>query len=348
MKAASIALLSGLAFAGSAYGLVQSYDWGDDKDAWAKDADFADTKAICRQLKATPLPVTEKATVQAAGLKGCDADALYYGIGVKADPMRARQCALSQLGAKDDSAAFGPKAILMTIYANGRGADRDLDLAMHLACSLDAAPAEYDARIEHLADIKKSPAKQTKPFDYCDDITSGMAGGQCAAHQKSIDDVKRKARLETLAQRWTPQQKQAFAVLEKAKTDFFSARGGEEVESTGSAHVAFQVNEEGRREDAFIDFLERLENGRGVKTSRSDLVSADRDIDSVYRQIQDRRDLDNGSVTRSNIQDVQRLWVKYRDAWLAFAKVRYPDVPQDAIAATLTLERINMLRKFST
>ncbi len=55
MKAASIALLSGLAIAGSAYGLVQTYDWGDDKDAWAKDAEFADTKAICRQVKTTPL-----------------------------------------------------------------------------------------------------------------------------------------------------------------------------------------------------------------------------------------------------------------------------------------------------
>jgi hypothetical protein len=347
MKAASIALLSGLAVAGSAYAMVQSYDWGDDKDAWTKDADFANTKAMCRQVMATPLPSPDKTAPPAVSLKGCDAEALYYGIGMKADPVRARQCALTQLAAKDDGAAFGPKAILMTIYANGKGADRNLDLAMHLACSLDAAPAEYDARLEHLASLKKPNAKLARPFDYCDDITSGLAGGQCAAHQKSIDDVKRKARLEGIVQGWTPAQKQAFSGLEKAKTDFVAAHSESEVDSTGTARVAFAIGEEEKREDAFLGFLDRLERGKGVKASRSDLPSADRDINIVYRQIQDRRDFNAGSVTLSDIQNTQKLWLKYRDAWLAFAKVRYPDVAQDAISATLTMERLDMLRKFT-
>ncbi len=266
---------------------------------------------------------------------------------MKADPVRARQCALTQLGTKDDGAAFGPKVILMTVYANGRGGERNLDLAMHLACSLDAAPAEYDARLEHLSTLKKPNIKLARPFDYCDDITSGLAGGQCAAHQKSIDDVKRKARLEGIVQGWTPAQRQAFTSLEKAKADFVAARSEGEVDSTGTARVAFTIGEAARREDAFLDFLDRLERGKGVKASRSDLPSADRDINMVYRQIQDRRDFNAGSVTLSNIQNTQKLWLKYRDAWLAFAKLRYPDVPQDAISATLTLERINMLRKFT-
>jgi hypothetical protein len=346
MKAAAIALLSGLAVAGSAYALVQSYDWGDDKDAWAKDAEFAGSKALCRQVRATPFPAADKPTWTPVSFKGCDPEALYYGIGVKADPVRARQCAYSQLDGNDDNGPFGPKSILMTLYANGKGVDRNLDLAMHLACSLDAAPAEYDARLQHLADMRKPNAK-TKTFDYCDDITSGLAGGQCAAHQKSIDDVKRKAKLDGLTQGWTPGQKLAFTGLEKAKSDFVMARAEGEIDSTGTARAAFSIGEQGRREDAFLAFLDRLERGKGVKASRSDLPTADHDINAVYRQIQDRRDLNAGSVTITNIQNTQRLWLKYRDAWLAFAKVRYPDVPQDAISATLTIERINMLRKFT-
>lgn len=362
MKAAALALLSGLAIAGSASALVQAYDWGDTRDAWAKDAEFADTKALCRQVKATPFPAVDRAlpvdfvraesgkggVFKIVSLKGCDAEALYYGIGMKPDPVRARQCAYSQLGAKDDGVGFGPKAILMTIYANGRGGERDMDLAIRLACSLESSPAEYDARISHLSELKRLSAKPAKAFDFCDDITSGLAGGQCAVHQKAIDDARRKARLEALAQHWTSQQKQAFGVLERAKADFFAARGGQEIDSAGAARLAFQVEEQQRREDIFLAFLERLEKGQGVKSSRSDFVAADRDINIVYRQIQERRDLDNGAVTRSNIQDVQRLWTKYRDAWVAFAKIRYPDLPQDAVAATLTVERINMLRKFST
>ena len=44
--------------------------------------------------------------------------------------------------------------MLMIIYANGVGAERNLDLATTLACPLDGAPAEEDCRVKRLDTLK--------------------------------------------------------------------------------------------------------------------------------------------------------------------------------------------------
>jgi hypothetical protein len=40
--------------------------------------------------------------------------------------------------------------LLTMIYANGKGAARNFDLALKFACEVDGAPAENGYRLEHL------------------------------------------------------------------------------------------------------------------------------------------------------------------------------------------------------
>src|ERR1700712_1679818 len=52
----------------------------------------AATRTICASVADSAPPVSDLPTPgQAADLKGCDAEALYYGIGRPADPARARR-----------------------------------------------------------------------------------------------------------------------------------------------------------------------------------------------------------------------------------------------------------------
>ncbi|PSJ41689.1 lysozyme inhibitor LprI family protein [Allosphingosinicella deserti] len=51
----------------------------------------------------------------------------------------------------------------------------------------------------------------------------------------------------------------------------------------------------------------------------------------------------SGAVTRTGIRDAQRAWLRYRDAFLAFAKVKFPAVASDSLAAWLTDKRTEML-----
>ena len=43
------------------------------------------------------------------------------------------------------------------------------------------------------------------------------------------------------------------------------------------------------------------------------------------------------------IRDAERAWLKYRDSWIAFAKLRYPSVPADAWLVLLTNDRTSIL-----
>ena len=61
--------------------------------------------------------------------------------------MRDRQCAYLEHTSRADAGGFSGNTMLMIIYANGVGAERNLDLATTLACRLDGAPAEEDGRL---------------------------------------------------------------------------------------------------------------------------------------------------------------------------------------------------------
>ena len=145
----------------------------------------------------------------AATLSDCSSASLYYGIGIQADPVRARQCALLETQGPDgNDGPFMGIGVLMMIYANGRGAARDLDLATSLACRIDGAPFEVHSRVKHLQKLKADHWNGDN-FNYCADITSGIAGGLCAvrdaadhlqqtdgANPEVIDAVLARARKE--------------------------------------------------------------------------------------------------------------------------------------------------------
>src|SRR5438132_323567 len=106
-----------------------------------------DAVDVCKQVEKTPFPEGDKPTEkEKLSLGDCDTEALYYGIGLKADPVAARKCAFTQLGGDLDT-VFGGTAILMVIYANGKGVKQNFDLAIELACQIGGAPAEIDGRV---------------------------------------------------------------------------------------------------------------------------------------------------------------------------------------------------------
>jgi len=97
--------------------------------------------------------------------------------------------------------------MLMTIYANGEGAKRDLDVAIHLACGIEGAPMESHGRVAHLAELKAKGWKG-RDFHYCDDITSGLAMGYCASHSATMARALREKALAAMSAGWTPAEKQ--------------------------------------------------------------------------------------------------------------------------------------------
>lgn len=321
------------------------YNWADDDSGITQSAEFAESKAVCRALKGmTPPPGDRPDAATAATLSGCSSEALYYGIGVPADPERARLCAYVERDAARSGLAGA--AMLMTLYANGVGASRDLDLATAFACEIEGAPAESDGRVLHLQQLK-AQGWTGDDFGFCDDITSGYASGLCAAHEAAMEDARRSQRFAALTASWSAGRQEAFEPLQKAANAYIAASVANEVDLGGTARAAFQIEQEQALEAEFQGMLVDLEEGGAPSYTAGDYAAADARLNAVYRQVVGAEDPTWGTVTKTGIRTAQRAWLPYRDAWVEFAATAYPSVTPDSIRTRLTRERTVLLEAFA-
>jgi hypothetical protein len=335
-----------LALAGTAAAAgAQVWDWSTANDEISSSPEYASSKAICRQVKGREPPAADAPSpAAAAGLRGCSSEALYYGVGVKADPVKARQCAFLEIRENRDDGFFSGRMMLMTIYANGVGAKRDLDVAAHLACGIESAPMESHGRVSHLAELK-AKGWTGNDFHFCDDITSGYAMGFCAAHEAEIKGARRDSDFASILARWTPAERQAFASLRKAHEAFVEAHGAGELDLSGTARGAIVVGAEEDLRDALLAMVKALEAGKAPRFSPAQYRAEDAALNAGYRAFLASEGIGGdspGAITRQGVRDAQRAWLRYRDAFLAFAAVRYPSLPRDSLAAWITRQRTKM------
>lgn len=303
-------------------------------------------KRICERVKDVPLPAADQPDQAARqDLGGCSSERLFYGIGRARDPERARLCAYLERAAGDEL-VFGGSSILMTIYATGVGAARNPDLAIRLACDVEGAPAEVEHRVEHLEKLKSAGGKKVE-FDICDDVTSGLMEGHCAAHRQRMVKARRDLRYGARLAKWTASQRSAFQKLRAAAGAYFGARSANEVDLGGTARGALQVQEEEELEASFGKLLDELERGALPAATDAELADADHELNATYQRAMTGAKPDWGTVTADGILQAERSWPKYRDAWVAFAKVKYPNADPRALKARLTRDRTDLLRAFA-
>lgn len=321
------------------------WDWGDSRDEWASSAEFETSKAICRKLRRHEPPASDRPDpAMARSLEGCDSEALYYGIAMPSDPARARQCAFLEAEG-EAGGVFSGRTMLMTVYANGRGAKRDIDVATHLACGLEGAPMESHGRVTHLAELK-AKGWTGQDFHYCDDITSGLAMGYCESHEAGKAGARREAALAAMTAGWTAAEKQAFVRLRTTHAAYVEAHSSGEVDLSGTARAAMAIAAEEALRDELVETLERLRSGRALPTSAARLPAEDAALNVAYRKrLKAAADAGDhpGAVTADGIRSAERAWLRYRDSFLAFAAIKYPRVPRAGLAAWLTRQRTALL-----
>jgi uncharacterized protein YecT (DUF1311 family) len=306
------------------------------------DSTDARIKAICHRIGAPKPPAADRPTpAQVAALKGCNAEKLYYGEGIKPDYAKARQCAFAQIQNGEGDRSFSGEAMLMQLYANGFGVARNPDLATAYACCIDGAPAENDGRVQHLQALKTKPG----PFDYCDDITSGLAQGECQARHSNQIAAGRDSRLAALAGGFPPAARPLYAAMRQRFDAFVEAHGDGEVDLTGTARAALVIEEQDSVRGQFLKDLDRLRAGSWPAASASDAANADAQLNASYRKaLTWAAAKDNYSTVKGDdIRKAQRAWLAYRDAYLRFAALAAPGVTKEAVLARLTRLRTAQL-----
>jgi uncharacterized protein YecT (DUF1311 family) len=312
------------------------------------------TQADCKAYMATPLPPEAAQIPSPNQWPDCDSTKLYAGIGHKVDYTAARKCAWSerlaiQAGIEPQftvASVLGGPAMLSVLYANGQGVQRSYPLAIRFACEAGGAPAEIAGRIQHLELLRaKSPAAN-REFTFCDDITSGFMEGFCAAYSSDLADQKRADDLNALVPHLTPAQRSAFETLRATEEKYALAHAKGEIDLSGTARAMFQVDAEQTLRDDFLAALQAYESGTLPTGTAKAYREADAILNSTYRKAlgdAEAHKAEYGAVQPEGIRDAERAWLKYRDAWVAFAKLRYPAAPAEAWLTLLTNDRTSIL-----
>jgi uncharacterized protein YecT (DUF1311 family) len=299
---------------------------------------FEDSRALCRRVINAEPPASDRPTAaEASALEGCDSEALLYGIGRPADPVAARKCAFTE---KDDEVGhFGGRQLLMTIYATGRGATRNLDVASHLACGIESAPAEM-SRVLRIQTLKPG-----EDFSICDDITSGYMMGHCAAHGERVQSAKRDAVVAAIATRRGFADAADWASLTELLNDYVDLHGSDAQDMRGTARAAIAIGAESQERDNFVDALQRLDAGTIPSASSASATKSDAALNRAWKQVMGEITADDGyaAPTKAGMRGAGRKWIAYRDAMLAFAAKRFPGTPRTALFKYLTDQRTKAL-----
>jgi uncharacterized protein YecT (DUF1311 family) len=317
----------------------------------------ADLQATCRVIEAQ-YPDLGATGARDNTSSHCVSARLYDGAGGSPDYTAARACALREMSSPD-TPAIGGAAVLMMIYANGRGVPRDLDRAMAYACVAGGAPAEVEGRVHHLQELKTKPpaaplreCQQTRGFpaaycqgtvDFCDDITSGFMQGACAARASANEAAQKAPGLSRLVGSWPQGAQLAFGALEKAANRYFEAHADHEVDVSGTGRAAFQIEAKDGLQADFRAKLKAFEQGHFP--ARADGVAADRALNAQYVATLKAAGANQSTgITPEGIRLTQRSWLDYREAWVNFAAVHYRNLSAAALRLELTTDRTAILK----
>jgi uncharacterized protein YecT (DUF1311 family) len=162
------------------------------------------------------------------------------------------------------------------------------------------------------------------------------------------------AQLEALAReidRRSPEERVAFNVLMVSFTDL---RDNSARLSACSAGLACQAAAKQAKARFNEDFLELA--ARRIQLPEPSFAAADADLNATYDQVFaslpatcDTSASAPGEhcLSQTAFRERQREWIRYRDAWLTFVKLRWPQDPPDAWLTYLTRQRTAQLKPAS-
>lgn len=268
--------------------------------------------------------------------KDVNCDNFLYGLGVPKDLNQYRQCLLADKEQNNNIS-------LAEIYANGWGVPRNPKLALALVCHAEnIAPAELYGMVKALYGSRNLTQLQ-KPFDFCDYITSGFNMGICAAKDEEQGIYQRNTILKNLTAKWPVTHQQLFAQLKASADDYFDTHATSELDMSGTARNAMAIGEKNIQQNQFINNLKNFEAGKFPLNT--DIKQADRALNAAYTKIMhaDYSDYQMGTITKESIKTTQKKWLKYRDLWIKFAALHYPNTKPESWLTWLTQERTQQI-----
>jgi hypothetical protein len=146
----------------------------------------------------------------------------------------------------------------------------------------------------------------------------------------------------------TQEQRATFEKLLAAEKAYVAAHASE-VYQGGTIHGIRTIRSQEILGDLFRMELVHFERKEWPKLSDNQIRTADEVMNQEYektlRKLRSvkQEEIEDGAVTAKGLASAEKSWETYRDAWVAFARVRYPG-EVDVIRAKITLDRYRLLK----
>jgi uncharacterized protein YecT (DUF1311 family) len=245
---------------------------------------------------------------------------------------------------------------LAMIFANGWGTPRDLGAATYFLCRVgdEMAPAEQWSMLQFVDGLRTGKEKGT--LDYCEHVTSGMGSTWCASLELDKKKGGWERRAAAVEKGLSPEARPALAALRKATDALVEADAAYMAEGNrgGTIYPSVVLSSQMDRTDDLLATLERYVQKRAPAATPDALKKADAALNTAYKAIVSQAKADDKEYETGNasaLRDAQRAWIPYRDAWIAFYRLRWKGAaPAETldreIAAALTEKRTRELNEF--
>lgn len=310
--------------------------------------------ADCSAYASVPLPAEANVVPGPKTAPDCASYRSYRGIGRSVDYTKARACAwqerlaqMANLGQNQKEPiawVVGGSLILSDIYLNGAGVERSISLALRLACEFDEGMAELA-----MSDIAKPDrsADADGKFELCDYAASTLTMSFCTAYSFEVEDDQRSRYYASLMPSMNQHERTAFDELLSAH-DAYADSSVLEVNQAGSFRSLRTLEFQRTVKETFHADLVLFERDEWPSLSAKQIATANALLQREYTRTlqrlrnQARDSLDEGVVTADDLIKVQSAWKTYHDAWVRFARRRYPEAVEK-IRAKISIDRHRLL-----
>lgn len=321
-------------------------------------------QAVARQLcdaaaahEPGPLETASEADRRLFGEESASCMSFIYGDDEARDYEQGRRCCLARHCNRE----------LAMIFANGWGVPRDYDAALWFLCRAgeenggqELNPVELGRMLAAVQEMRASG--DPEDLDYCSHIaTSGVAAAYCEGLKVEAEAPRVERRIAVVADSLGPAARAALEDLRKAEETFGEADA--ELRSAGSrggtGHAAFFMSERREITRTFVEELEKFGNERASFATPSAFQDANRALNAAYQAGKTALSgpevaafATPGKPLPETLRDAQRAWLRYRDAWTAFYRLRWQgaapsEVLDREIQAVLSRQRTAELRRVS-
>ena len=315
--------------------------------------------ANCAAYASIALPAEAAKAPVPKSPPACASYRSYRGIGRPVNYSEARVCAwqerlaqeadLGQNQKEPTAWVVGGSLILADIYFNGAGVKRNVPLAMRFACESE----EGMARLA-MPDIAKlnGSLHASGPLEFCDYAASTITMNFCSGYASEIGNDRRNRYYNSLKSSMTSEQGTAFEKLLAAQSAYIKAHASE-VDQGGTIRGIRTIGSQSILDNLFHTEVVHFERKKWPALSDNQIAMADASLHREYEKklqqlrTQTKEAIDQGAVTAGHLSNVEETWETYRDAWVIFARLRYPAAIAE-IRVEITLERYRLLKTISS